>query len=361
MPGTRDEREPDDLIRAHPDQLCDPIWWQALNLDFVVLYAWGDPRYLPIATAIRKSGSTLIQNLDSSGIDTPYADPDRWWISLRDHTKGSLPLTKKLRLYARGVRDLVPAIYERKRLSMLAEADLLACVSPPAMDCMADYVTALGAPQLVGKLRVIPHPAMDEMRYDGEEKKNCVLCVGRWNEVDHHQKDPILTLKILYGFLIQNPDWKAEIIGNGADSLPKLSAWPNDPLIAGRIHLTGSMPRELLREKYLKSRILLCASRYESFHISSAEALCCGSSVVTANHPLLASTRWFVSCQSGSLANTRSETDLLEAINKEALAWEHSKRNPTLIANSWRALVTGTMIAHSILNHINSLESVHDL
>lgn len=335
MPGTRHPDEPDDLIRATPAQLADVSWWRALKLDFVVLYAWGDPNYLDIAKAIRGAGIFLIQNLDTAGIDSPYADIERWWTSLRDYLRGPLPLGTKARLVARGVRDLIPAIYEKKRLEMLRESDALACVSPPAMQCMAEYITALGGAQLTDKLHVIPHPVVDSIQYHGETKTNRVLCVGRWERADHHQKDPELTLAILQEFLAQAPDWQAEVIGRNAGSLSnRITASVTS--VAKRIQFTDALPREELIGKYLESRIILCASRYESFHISSAEALCGGCSVVTAEHPLLGSTRWFTTRDSGTLAPRRDFPSLLHALQVEATAWDQGHRDPARIASIWQ-------------------------
>jgi glycosyltransferase involved in cell wall biosynthesis len=349
MAGTRHADEPDDLIRASLDQLSSSDWWRSLQLDVVVLYAWGDPRYLSIAKAIRSSGAFLIQNLDSSGIETPYANPHRWWRSIRDSIRGPQPLKARLRICARAIRDLIPRIYEHSRLRMLAESDVLACVSPPARDRMSEYASALGAPDLIEKLHVIPHPVVDDMRYHPQEKRNRVLCVGRWNEIDDHQKDPRLTLQILTRFLQNFPDWDAEVIGRGAESLTsRIKVIPES--IKPRIHFTNFLDRNLLREKYLESRILLCASRYESFHISSAEALCCGASVVTARHPLLASTSWFTSDNSGTLAENRSLASFVQALATEAKTWNQGQRDPVNISAAWCHKVHGKPIATQILH-----------
>jgi len=71
MPGKPTTNDAPDLVRTTRENLENPAWWKSLEIEAVLLYAWGDPRHLQIAKAIRKAGIFLVQNLDSSGIDSP--------------------------------------------------------------------------------------------------------------------------------------------------------------------------------------------------------------------------------------------------------------------------------------------------
>ena len=353
MPGTPAPGEASDLIRASEEDLRSPAWWQSQGFDVVVLYAWGDPRFRKIATAIRSAGSFLIQNLDSAGIESPHADFRSWLIALSDQIKGPQPLARKLRLMLRGIRDTVPALYETRRLEMFADSDVLAAVSPPARDTVARYASALGFGDLVSKLQVLPHPVQDDMAYQGEPKEPRVICVGRWLPEDRHQKDPVTTLRVAAEFLREFSQWKFEIVGRGSRSLADDLRYDPGPEIRERLVFTDALPRHVLKEHYLKSRILFCGSRFESFHISSAEALCCGASIVVGDHPLLASTRWFTTRDSGTLAASRSVSDLSLALAEEARMWEQGKRDPHSISMTWKAEVSGKAVAGKVIGFVN--------
>lgn len=353
MPGEPDAGEAADLIRTDSANLTDPQWWEARALDFVVLYAWGDPKYEAIALAIRRAGILLIQNLDTAGVESPYADFRRWWLSHRDLMRGPLPLSRKARLAARLCRDFVPALYEKRRLRMMDQSDLVAAVSPPAAASLAEYARALGAPSVAEKLIVVPHPVPSSMGPSSTDKEAEVLCVGRWLSEDAHQKDPRLTLAVLHDFLSRTRAWRARVVGRGSTALSSFTAgWPE--ALRNRLSLVDAVPREELRSHYQRARILLCASRYESFHISSAEAVACGCSVVVADHPLLASTTWFVSKASGTLAARRDRSSLVEALTREADEWAAGRRNHAAIGAAWIKELSAAEVGAKILKLVSS-------
>ena len=63
-----------DLIRAEMRQLESAAWWRDIQLDGVVLYAWGSAQYSKIARAMNKSAARLCVHLDSRGLSSPLAD-----------------------------------------------------------------------------------------------------------------------------------------------------------------------------------------------------------------------------------------------------------------------------------------------
>jgi glycosyltransferase involved in cell wall biosynthesis len=258
-------------------------------------------------------------------------------------------LLAKARLMARGIRDFLPAIYERGRLTMMDESDLVATVSPPAGESIRSYARALGRPSVAAKVITVPHPVSPQFTYTGQPKQNRVLCVGRWLPSDHHQKDPGTLIKVALAFLQLYEDWTFEIIGRGTEGLAQGIRGQPDPR-RNRLILTEQLDRSELRNHYLISRILLCPSRHESFHISSAEALCCGCSVVVADHPLLASTAWFTTRDSGTLARTRTVSSLTEALLEEAAAWENGRRDAMHISTGWSSTLHANQVAADLID-----------
>jgi glycosyltransferase involved in cell wall biosynthesis len=347
MPGIAPGMDSTGVLRADDAQLRDATWWQCQQLDFVLFYGWGDPRYLDVARAIRTAGILLIQNLDAAGILTPYFDLKEWWVGTFGMIAGPQPVRQKLRLCGKAVRDFIPKIYEQKRLRMFEESDLLAAVSPPAASSIHHYISALGS-NAASKLVVLPHPVIPRMYYDGRSKEKRVVCVGRWLREDWHQKDPQMMLDALSVFLDRNPDWEAEVIGRGSSALQELIR-PRTGLSLQRVTFTERLGREELVERYLGAKILFCPSRFESYHISSAEALCCGCSVVVADHPLLASTGWFTTRGSGTSAHRRSFSALAAALSTEASQWEAGERSPRDISEEWCGILHSRSVASQLL------------
>lgn len=351
MPGQVPGIDAGGALRASMQSLESPDWWRIQGLDFVVLYAWGDPRYLVIARAIRAAGIMLIQNLDSAGIETPYADVSRWWTCLRDMIRGPQPVSAKLRLLARMARDLFPRIYETKRLAMMEESDVLAVVSPAAGESIRSYVSALRSGHLASRIQVIPHAVPDFMHYDGRMKSKSMIAVGRWNKEDWHQKNPQLTLEVARAFCLTHPDWTFEIIGRGAD---RLSGMFPDGVEPPNLTFTPQLERNALRECYLNAFAILCTSRFESYHIASAEAACCGCRVIVPHHPLLASTAWFTDNGSGTIATSHRPVDLLAALDREVSHFEMDALTRAQRAERWESMLTGPAVAKTILDLVET-------
>lgn len=352
MPGTRKADDAPDLIRCTPQELVSVVWWKTQNLDLVILYAWGDPKYLAVAKAIRNSGTRLVQSMDTAGLPSPYAHLETWIETTLAEIAVPQILDQRVKRLGRVIRDLIPYLFERRRLTMMNECDILAAVSPPAESSIKSYVEGLGRPEISGKLIVIPHSVAAEMIYCGENKQNHLLVVGRWGSEDSPQKDPQMTVEVVAEFLMSHPDWTAEIIGPKANSLSSLTS-KFDEFLGNRLNLCNFIPHADLRTKYATSRILLCASRYESFHIASAEAICCGCSVVVARHPLLASTAWFATRNSGTLAKYRTVASLSEALQGEVMAWGEGRRDAMRISMEWSEVLHAHQVAFGILTSIN--------
>lgn len=353
MPGIHAADDAVDLIRTTPENLALASWWRSLALDIVILYAWGDPRYRPIAEAIQDAGIRLVQSLDTAGLVTPYDDFPVWFSCITATAAMPQPWSQRLRVLAKSIRDTIPSLYERKRLAMINLSDLVAVVSPPALECVRGYAEALGFSQVADKLAVIPHPVPSIMTYGGATKENIVLTVGRWEAPDRTQKNPDKLIAVLEQFLSENPEWRAEIVGRGSPGLSALCArWK--PETRDRLILTSALTREELLGKYESCKIHFCPSRYESFHIASAEAVCCGASVVVGKHPLLASTSWFTTRNSGTLASSCGILALTQALNEEASNWKQGKRDPASISKSWQNTLHSHHIASNILTSVTT-------
>jgi hypothetical protein len=353
MPGKPGKDFCDSLIRCRHQDLASTTWWKKRQLDGVVLYAWGDPRYLAVAKAIRRAGIPLIQSLDTAGLPSPYVDWKSWLQMRLGMASLPSPPKERLRRVAGILRDLVPSLYERRRVEMLEESEAIASVSPPASESIRGYLCGLGAPHLAERLMTLPHPVLPIMRYDGQAKQAKILVVGRWEPQDLAQKNPKVVMAVLGAFLEQRTDWTAEVIGKHSRSLHRLAeGWHQDA--KGRLVLTDRLSHEELVSRYQTSRIILCASTFESFHIASAEGLCCGCSVVVGDHPLLASTAWFTTAESGTLAATNRTEDLIFAMLEESDRWTQKHRSAEGISRHWHEHLDASKVGENVISFFES-------
>lgn len=323
------------LITGSLDEMADPHWWRARNPSLVVLYAWGMPRYAPVAKAIRKAGIRLQVQFDSDGVISPRVNAWRYYYTIywgykehgfRERYKAFPWLTAGLNLFWHWLN---PLAYDRPMVTHLEQADWVALESPLAASHVKKFLCRMGRADLAGRVIVSPHPVDHRFQYDGGGKEREIMAIGRWHSM---QKDAALLMATLKLTLVRHPGWKATVIGAGDEGLNReVAVWPE--ALRKRIAILGRQPHDCLPDRLRRSRILLVTSRYESFHIAAAEALCCGNSVV--GPASIPSFCWFTSSDSGSVATRRNSVALDQAVSEEIGAWESGRRRPEVIARQW--------------------------
>jgi len=335
MPTPVQDGDDPDLIRTEYANLEDPAWWKSLGIDGLILYAWGMGKYAPIARAIHEAGIFLVVFMDTSGLFYPW----RYWKVLTRHLwdmersrkgkwKGSVHFCLRF-CKAHTVGALNAGV--KKHLKC---ADLITFPTPLALDSIRKNKKIYG--DLGNRTALIPTPINSHRNSDfpgKEEKNNLIIAVGRWD--DEFQKNTQLLIKTLEQFLLKNTDWNIEVYGIIPSFMKK---WHKSLLFQyrTRIGMAGVVPNKELQKSYLKAKILLCTSRFESSHIASAEALCAGASVVGPRlTPQLNSLQWYVSHDSGTLSPQDTPDSLAEALLEEIRAWDEGERNPEEISRYW--------------------------
>lgn len=307
-----DDDQREHLIRTEYRNLFSEEWWKALGIDALVLYSWGAPRYCGIARAVRKAGIRLVIHMDSSG-----------------DFEGCFPVGTPW--YARLKRRMLTRVHDVFRAWHMRQADTITMCP--------DAAAAVSRRLFYGKwvqdrCFPMPCPVSPDCKYSGVEKEDIILCVGRWD--DKFQKRPEMLMATLENFYAGGATAETRIYGTITD---ELRAWhedlPNE--VAGRIKLLGYLQNSLLWQEYDRAKLILSTSRFESSHIVSAEALCCGCSVVTPPlHKGLRDVLWYTSRDSGTVAVEDSATALAEALRQELEHWAASRRNPRDIAEAWQ-------------------------
>jgi glycosyltransferase involved in cell wall biosynthesis len=317
----------------------------------MVLNTWSAPRYNGIRQAALTATPRIIEKLDTDGVRSPRA----WFWQYANNSRASYrdsdnPLK---RFFSPGLAALrILAAYglmDRKIARAMSRMPALAAESPIAAERIRRFMRQYCNP--IPKVVCIPHPVVEDyMHADASgPRENRIVSVGRWQA---YQKNFPLLLDVLEKFLEIHPDWEADIIGQ----LPK--GWqPGARFTEGtsgrRIHFHNYMAHREISSIYKKSKIFFLSSRYESFNIAAAEALCCGCSVVG---PVdIASVPFFAGEASGTVACRQRRDHFLDALGAEVQAWETGQRNPERISQKWVATVGSVAVAKKFVECFESL------
>lgn len=306
------------VIRTMPANLRSVQWWKEQEVDAVILYSWGDPRYTLVARAIRKAGIKLTIHLDFNGHEFT-------------------PITKfprRLRAY----------VINKLRALHLSYAHTI--TAPPTADALLRNNPYYG-PRIADKLHPFVTPVAPHFRYDGSTKAPIVLCIGNWTL---SVKRPDFMRQTVTELTARHPEVQVHIYGKtDAACTDWHSALPTSQ--KERIHLTGFVDNSNLPSIYNQASICLCTSESEGTHISSAEALCCGCSIVTTSRPKqLPMVHWYTTQNSGRIAAEDTPQALATAIIDELLAWQHGERNPHTIAETWQPLFLADLALTKLFN-----------
>lgn len=339
------------LILGSLKDLENPQWWRDLAPDGVVLNTWSAPRYDAIRRAVLAATPHVIEKLDTGGVRSPKV----WFGNYMMQTYGgyvdSTNIGKKvlapvLALARTWVTRYVPVLLDRRMASSMTMAPLLAAESPIAVARIQRYLRHYYAK--IPKVVCVPHPVDDHsMKWDeASPKENRIVSVGRWNS---YQKNFPLLVEVLTEFLRIHPDWSADIVGK----LPKNLESVINPSDAPKLRFLGTMDHREMSSVYRRAKIFLISSRYESFNIAAAEALCCGCSVVGPAD--IGSVPFFTGSHSGTSACRQTTAHFLDALNAEVNQWYSGERNSHLISKHWLPKVGATAVAERVMELFNKM------
>lgn len=311
LPKQQGEYE-DEVIHASLKELESVKWWKALNLDGVVLYSWGRRQYNRVARAIHEAGIKLVIHMDTAG------DFDK--LLLEEYT----PL-KALK------RWITSSLHNILRARHLSYADVIT-MAPTVAEKVSRMMFL--DKSIAEKNFPMANPVSPSCRYNGEEKKDIILCIGRWDA--NYQKRQSMLMETLSIYYATGGSAETRIYGKLTD---ELRAWHATlpQTTAERIKLLGVVENRKLWAEYAMSKVILCCSRYEGSHCVSSEALCCGCSVVVCNRPEpLRVVHWYTSKNSGTISQEDTADSLAQALHHELELWKKGERNPHAIAEVWQ-------------------------
>jgi glycosyltransferase involved in cell wall biosynthesis len=358
MPGPSMEGDQEeDLIRVGYKDLENSAWWKSLGGEGVVFYGWGLGKYVKIVRAVKQSGLHVVSNLDTDGIigilnGIPEYAGRLWRTTLgeRGLTLGSL-LYFVTRLGYDATVGFIRNDWTRAR--HLQQAHLIGAISPIAQERIRKACRISGGEGLAARVQLVPHPNGSYMVHDPQTaKERLVVAVGRWDDVRVKGTDLLLAVAEL---LLQNDTQVCfEIYGRVSAGM---YVWHQDlpAAIRYRTILAGVVRNTEACVALQRAQVVLCTSLRESYHMVSAEALCCGCSVVGPDVPEIPSMKWFTDGPFGRMA-ARTPTGLAQAVLAELADWDAGLRDPVAIADHWNAILHAPHIARRILDMIDQTQ-----
>lgn len=328
------------VIRAKNNDFIDVNFWENFESKVIIFY-YGLHYYKKYFQAIKAANKKIIIKLDSHG--------QLWYPLHYFHSQYFMHSGSWLRRVARIIKWSIPfwrrAIVQAD-LKQLEIADAVIIESPEALNNLVYLYNYWGKPELTTKTYFISHP-VEPLFTDSDvafKKENIVISVGRWDYPE--AKNPKLLVKTLTNFLRVKKDYQAKIIGSGEDVVKKLlNRYGND--IGDRVEILGCLAHDQLLGHLETAKIFFMPSRWESFGMAAAEAVCCGCSIVgTPLAPLKYLSRQGLS---GETAVNFSKQAVSATLFLAAEKWERQEYNPREIADFWRKKLDRKIIAKEII------------
>jgi len=333
------------LVKRTLEEFYDEDFWLRNDSDVIIAYPLQGAYYSPLIEKMKAGGKKVLLKFDSDG---------RIAYPLQRHSF-RVPLNERLT-----ARNLVSDIWwhlastslKRSRHAKVA-AEIIKQIelsegamieSPDALSNLNYFLAAWGRSDLTKKTYFIPNPVTPEF-VEGEigKKENIAISYGRWD--DYRQKNTMVLVETVVEFLKGRRDFRFIIFGNGTELVKKLlEAAPEN--VRDRIEILGFVEREKIKEFLSGAKIFFVPSRWESFSIASAEALCTGCSV--AGTPL--ESLHFLSMQgfSGTTASSFDRGAILAALLQDAMKWDRENYEPKKISTFWRAKLDRKIVAKNI-------------
>ena len=322
-------------------------FWLKNDSDAIVTYHAQGKSNVPLIEKMKLGGKKVILKFDSDG---------RIAYPLQRHYH-RVPLLERLT-----IRNMISAAYwrlpfkslkRRKHAAVAAEitkqielSSAAIIESPDALANLNYFLAAWGRSDLIKKTHFIPNPVTPEF-VEGEicKKDNIAVTHGRWD--DFTVKNTGVMVETVVEFLTQRQEYRFIIFGSGTDQVKKLlEVAPQN--VRDRITIQGFVEHRNVKDMLENAKLLFVPSRWESFSIASAEALCTGCSIVGTPAEALR----YLSMQglSGSIAATFDKEAILAALLQDATKWDNGKYDPEKIAAFWRPILDRKTVAKSIEN-----------
>lgn len=155
---------------------------------------------------------------------------------------------------------------------------------------------------------VVPNAVREDLfRYRGSGRRHGALAVNRWTDI----KQPMILLEAWRIFLYGHPGEMLTIAGDGP-RLKEMRQWVVSRGLSSSVRFTGALQPSEVARLMQDAHLLVVSSRHETFSLSAAEALMCGTPVVST--PLEVAREW-CSEEDCMVASGPTASDLARAMS----------------------------------------------
>ena len=320
------------VLEAGENGLASGRHYATRDLDAVVVYSF--LHFPALLAAARAAGSLVVAKGDTTGESVVRAHPRATLV----HALYNTPTTREratavLHWLAR-LGPLAPRD-ARELERVLRLADVTVIETEAARSAVDASLARSGRRVLANRVTVLRNPVSDRFTRAPvpTTRERLVVAVGRW---DLAAKDASLLGRTLERFLDARPDHGAVVVGDGGARH-----------FGRRVVLAGHLAADELAALLARARVVVTSSRWESYSLSSHEALAMGCTVV--GPPLAPIRDILAQGPYGSLARRRSADGLADALVAEAAAWDRGLRDPVATASAWRDRLSVDAVGRELL------------
>ena len=322
-------------------------FWLKNNSDAIVTYHACVKSNVPLMEKMKTGGKKVILKLDCDGKIGYPLQRHRHRVPLRERlTIANVVSEAFWRLPFKSLKKRKHAELAAEITKQIELCNATIIESPEALANLNYFLAAWGRSDLIRKTHFIPNPVTPEF-VEGEigKKENLAVAHGRWE--DYTVKNTAVMAETVVEFLTQSQEYRFMIFGSGTEQVNRLlESAPQS--VRDRITVLGFIEHEKIQEKLKNAKLLFVPSRWESFSIASAEALCTGCSIV--GTPAEALRYQSMQGFSGSISATFDKKAILAALLQDANKWDQGKYDQEKIAAYWRPILNRKSVAKNIEN-----------
>jgi glycosyltransferase involved in cell wall biosynthesis len=333
------------LVKRTLEEFYDEEFWLKNDSDAIIAYPLQGTYYSPLIEKMKQGKKKVFLKFDSDGKMAYPLERHSFRVPLNERfTARNLVSDVWWHLASESAKRNRHANAAAETIKQIELSDGAIIESPEALTNLNYFLGAWGRTDLIRKTFFVPNPVTSEF-VEGEigKKENVAVSYGRWD--DFRQKNTAVMVETVVGFLKERKDYRFIIFGNGTEHVKKLlEAAPEN--VKDRIEILGFVEREKIKSFLRNAKIFFVPSRWESFSIASAEALCEGCSI--AGTPL--ESLHYLSMQgfSGTTAPLFDKVAIFSALLQDSIKWDNDEYDPQKIAEFWRPILDRKSVAKSI-------------
>jgi glycosyltransferase involved in cell wall biosynthesis len=309
------------LMMEDRGRFRDVDFWRRTDSDVVICYTWLEQTYNSIVRAIAQSGRKVLVKADTDG-RLGYPVVPRY-------QNQYVMATPPLKVWYKFSRL-------EGKIEQMEMASGVLIESPGALGNIRKFLGYWKRSDLISKFHILPNPVTDDIsKSELKAKEQIMMSVGRWSA--SIQKNTSMMLRCSRRFLGDNPEWRFRLVatyGLGRQRIEDLvSKWNKE--IKQRVEILGPLNTHNSMAQLLgESLMCFMPSKWESWGIAAAEALCMGCTVV--GTPLEPLDFLVAGGFSGTLAKGFAFEDLMQALTSDASKHKQGTYKPIDIAGYWR-------------------------